>query len=159
MLDRLKSFFGALTETPRKDVLGVDDPRVAAAALMVHIIEADGVRDEAERKRLRDLLADAYDLSGDTLDEVVSAGEKAEREAVDLFAFTSVLNRSLDETRKVDLIALLWEIVYADGEMHELEDNIVWRVSELIGVSPRDRMLMRQRVRDERGLTGTEAGD
>lgn len=159
MLDRLKSFFGTLTEKPREDALGVDDPRVAAAALMVHIIDADGVRDEAERKRLRDLLADAYGLSGDKLDQVVSAGEEAEREAVDLFAFTSVLNRSLDEARKVDLIALLWEIVYADGEMHELEDNIVWRVSELIGVSPRDRMLMRQRVRDEQGLSGPEAGD
>lgn len=159
MLDRLKSFFGTLTEKPREDALGVDDPRVAAAALMVHIIDADGVRDEAERKRLRDLLADAYGLSGDELDQVVSAGEEAEREAVDLFAFTSVLNRSLDEAKKIDLIALLWEIVYADGEMHELEDNIVWRVSELIGVSPRDRMLMRQRVRDEQGLSGLEASD
>ncbi|MEO4001060.1 TerB family tellurite resistance protein [Mesorhizobium sp. CAU 1732] len=159
MLDRLKSFFGTLTEKPREDALGVDDPRVAAAALMVHIIDADGVRDEVERKRLRDLLADAYGLSGNELDQVVSAGEEAEREAVDLFAFTSVLNRSLDEAKKVDLIALLWEIVYADGEMHELEDNIVWRVSELIGVSPRDRMLMRQRVRDELGLSGLETGD
>lgn len=159
MLDRLKSFFGTLTEKPREDALGVDDPRVAAAALMVHIIDADGVRDEAERKRLRDLLADAYGLSGNELDQVVSAGEEAEREAVDLFAFTSVLNRSLDEAKKVDLIALLWEIVYADGEMHELEDNIVWRVSELIGVSPRDRMLMRQRVRDEQGLSGIDTGD
>jgi uncharacterized tellurite resistance protein B-like protein len=159
MLDRLKSFFGTLTEKPREDALGVDDPRVAAAALMVHIIDADGVRDETERKRLRDLLADAYGLSGNELDQVVSAGEEAEREAVDLFAFTSVLNRSLDEAKKVDLIALLWEIVYADGEMHELEDNIVWRISELIGVSPRDRMLMRQRVRDEQGLSGIDTGD
>jgi uncharacterized tellurite resistance protein B-like protein len=46
----------------------------------------------------------------------------------------------------VHFIELLWEIVYADGENHELEDNLVWRVSELLGVDGRDRVLLRQAV-------------
>ncbi len=41
---------------------------------------------------------------------------------------------------------MLWELVYADGEVNEFEDNVVWRVSELLGVSPRDRIRMRQEV-------------
>ena len=38
----------------------------------------------------------------------------------------------------------MWEIVYADGELHELEDNVVWRVAELIGVDRRDRVEARR---------------
>lgn len=152
MLDRLKAFIGGLQDEPRPSVAPADDPRVAAAALMFHVIDADGVREDAERQRLRDLLAQAYQLSGRELDRLVEAGEEAEREAVDLFGSTSVLNRALDESGKVEFIAVLWELVYADGTMHELEDNIVWRVAELIGVSQRDRVLMRQMVRKERGL-------
>ncbi|MEO0637039.1 MAG: TerB family tellurite resistance protein, partial [Pseudomonadota bacterium] len=40
-------------------------------------------------------------------------------------------------------------IVYSDGQLHELEDNVVWRIAELLGVSARDRMLAKQdAVRD-----------
>jgi len=73
-------------------------------------------------------------------------GETAERDAVDLYAFTSVINRHLDQTGRQELISLLWEMVYADGERHELEDNIVWRVSELVGIDGPDRVALRQRV-------------
>jgi uncharacterized tellurite resistance protein B-like protein len=159
MLERLKSFFSALPEKPRGSGLKADDPRVAAAALMFFVIDADGVRDEAERARLREVLAASYALSGDELDEIVKAGDEAHNEAVDLFAFTSVLNRSLDETAKIEFIGILWEMVYADGEIHELEDNIVWRTAELIGVSQRDRVLMRQRVRDEQDADADERGE
>ena len=38
-------------------------------------------------------------------------------------------------------------MVYADGQLHELEDNIVWRVAELIGVSGRARVETRQRAK------------
>ena len=39
---------------------------------------------------------------------------------------------------------MMWDVVYADGELHELEDNTLWRVAELIGVDRRDRIAMRQ---------------
>ena len=148
MLDRLRSFLGGLSAPAGKSEIAADDPRVAAAALMFHVIDADGIRDEAERRQLRQSLSQAYSIAGSELDGVIAAGESAEREAIDLFAFTSVLNRSLDEAAKVEFIAILWQMVFADGEMNEIEDNIVWRVAELIGVSPRDRMLARQRIRD-----------
>ncbi len=41
---------------------------------------------------------------------------------------------------------MMWEIVFADGEVHEFEDNVVWRVAELLGVSSRDRIRLRKRI-------------
>ena len=152
MLDRLKSFFGSLTEESAKKKVGPDDPIVAAAALMFHVMEADGVSAEVEQKRLREVLAEAYKLSHRDVEKVVAAGDAAHREAIDLFSFTSVLNRGLDDAAKIEFIGILFEMVYADGELHELEDNIVWRVAELIGVSQRDRVQMRRQVRERRGL-------
>lgn len=153
MLDRLKSFFGAL---PRRQDEGAvpadDDPHVAAAALMLSVIEADGLHGEAERARLRAALGLAYGLSGAALDEVVAAGEAAHREAVDVSFLTGALERGLDDAAKADFVGILWEIVHADGELHEVEDNTVWRIAELIGVSPHERMVQRRRVREKHGL-------
>jgi uncharacterized tellurite resistance protein B-like protein len=41
----------------------------------------------------------------------------------------------------------MWEMVFADGKMHEFEDNIVWRIAQLLEVETQDRIAMKQRVR------------
>ena len=58
MLDRLKTFFGALPERPRDETARNDDPHVAAAALMLSVIEADGLHGEdvtANAMTIRDI--------------------------------------------------------------------------------------------------------
>ena len=111
---------------------------------MYHVMDADGVRQDAESRRDKELLSETYGLMGPELNELVSAGQQADSEAIDLYAFTSVLKRHLDEDARIRFIRILWDVVYADGELHELEDNTLWRVAELIGVDRRDRIAMRQ---------------
>ena len=40
----------------------------------------------------------------------------------------------------------MWEIVYADNRVTELEDNLIWRAADLLGVSGRERIELKQRV-------------
>lgn len=147
MFERILSFLKELpagrTGAPAP---GADDPRVAAAALLYHVVGADGVRQDAEWERLKQVLSEAYGVTGHELSALIAAGKKADAEAVDLYAFTSVLGRHLDEAGRVEFIRLMWEVVYSDGQLHELEDNTIWRVAELLGVDRRDRIAMRQQV-------------
>ncbi|MCT8997913.1 tellurite resistance TerB family protein [Chelativorans intermedius] len=151
MFERILSFLkdlpaaGDASQRPE-----ADDPRVAAAALLIHVMAADGERSSKEQKRLRQALSSAYDLHGAELKALMKAAEEAEAEAVDLYTFTSVLKRHLDEAARAEFIRCMWEIVFADGTLHELEDNLVWRVAELLGVDTRTRVVMRQRVQEER---------
>ncbi len=148
MLDRVISFLSNLAPEDDKRRLTVDDdPRVAAAALMFHVVNADGVLLDSEKAKLRSTLSEAYFVSGGELDELISAGEEAEREAIDLYAFTRVLKRTLDTEGSIEFIEILWTMAYADGRADELEDNTVWRIAELIGVDGRERINARQRVK------------
>lgn len=144
MFDRVISFLRDLPGSTGDEAARSDDPRIAAAALMYHVMDADGVRQDAEWERIKGLLVELYGVSGEELEQLINDGLAAEGEAIDLYAFTSVLKRSLDEADRVRLIRVLWDVVYADGEVHELEDNTLWRVAELIGVDRRDRIAMRQ---------------
>ncbi len=145
MFDRVISFLRDMPlSSSTRGSERADDPRVAAAALLFHVMNADGVRQDSEWDRVKQLLAETYNLSGADLDALVTAGEKADNEAIDLYTFTSVLKRHLDEEERIAFIRLMWDIVYADGVVHELEDNTLWRVAELIGVDRRDRVLARQ---------------
>lgn len=158
MFERIAAFFKELSTEGAHNGGGTftrDDPRLAAAALMYHVMGADGVVRESETARLEAVLKETYDLDGGELDRLLEAARDADNEAVDLYQFTSVLMRNLSADERVHFIELLWEIVYADGENHELEDNLVWRVSELLGVDGRDRVLLRQAVQ----ARATGAGD
>jgi len=147
MFERVLSFLKDLPAgIAGAGALHADDPRVAATALLYHVMNADGIRQDVEWERLKEIISEAYGVSGAELDTLITAGEKAEREAIDLYAFTSVLMRHLDEAARIEFIRLMWEVVYADGEVHELEDNIIWRVAELLGVDRHDRIAMRRQV-------------
>jgi uncharacterized tellurite resistance protein B-like protein len=37
-------------------------------------------------------------------------------------------------------------MIYADHQVNEFEDNVVWRVADLLGVSSRERIGLRQQV-------------
>lgn len=143
MFERFLSFLKELPSAGA-EAGSADDPRVAMAALLYHVMDADGVRQDVEWDRIKELLGAHFDIDGKQLDDLVKAGEQADREAIDLYAFTSVLNRHLDEAARIDFIRLMWNVVYADGVLHELEDNILWRVAELLGVDRRDRVIARQ---------------
>ncbi|WP_309085061.1 TerB family tellurite resistance protein [Chelativorans sp.] len=155
MFERILSFLKDLPAGGRvAGQLGEDDPRVAAAALLIHVMAADGVCSDDERARLKEALARAYSIGGSELKALMQAAEEAEASAVDLYVFTSVLKRHLGEEARAHFIKTMWEIVFADGQVHELEDNLIWRVAELIGVDARTRVTMRQRVQRTEGTDG-----
>ena len=147
MFDSLMSLFKDISGASEdSQIFAEGDYRVAAAALLAHVISIDGVVDETEQAKLRSVLKARFDLSDSETDELARVAGERDKEAVDLYSFTSVLKRELDEEGRIQIIEMMWEMVFADGEIHEFEDNLVWRVAELLGVSRRDRIRMRQTV-------------
>lgn len=144
MWDRIQTFLKSLTEAEEETRFAADDPRVAVAALFIQVMRADGAIDEAERRQVEKLLKEQYSLNDAALSALLKAGEAAESEAVDYYRFTSVINRALSEEEKIALVGLLWDVTYADGDRNEIEDHIVWRITDLLGVSGRDRVMQRQ---------------
>jgi Uncharacterized protein conserved in bacteria len=146
MFETLREFLGALRDADSRRWFDSRDPDLAAVALFFHVIGADGKISSEEIQLLKEVVAADYSESEEETRALLSAAESAEKESIDLFAFTSVLNRRLDEGEKIRFVELLWEFVYADGVRHELEEHVVWRIADLLGVSGRDRVLARQRA-------------
>ena len=123
-----------------------NDYRLAATALLVHAAAIDGDMSKRERDTLRAVVKRRFALDDARADELIDKATAAEHESVDLYHFTSLLNRVLDEEGRAKVVEMMWEIVYADGVRDELEDNLLWRAADLLGVSPRERIELRQRI-------------
>jgi len=149
MLDTLKRYFGDLVAREPEKVFDEDDPRLAVAALMFHVVAADGVVTAEERRRLNDELARHYGLTVAQATELGEIAREAELETATLQRFTAGLQRKLDPDQRRDIVASLWRIVLADGAVHEFEDNVLWRIADLLGVPAHERIAVRKAIEAE----------
>jgi uncharacterized tellurite resistance protein B-like protein len=150
MLKTLAEFFTTMNDDDRGALDG-DQIRTATAALLFHAIAIDGVADETERTRIHALLRDHFELSDEEVAELLHDAEEREKQAVDLYRFTSVLRDRLSLDEKRGIITMMWRLVYADDELDPLEDNLIWRTAELLAVPARDRMELKKQVLSESG--------
>jgi uncharacterized tellurite resistance protein B-like protein len=115
------------------------------AALLVHLAAVDGSAKPAEREAVRHALMDYYGLGEPEVDTLVEEATRRDSEAVDFYRFTSAIT-VLPEEERIEIIRMMWQVVFADDKNHELEDNMVWRIAELIGVSARQRTILRNQM-------------
>jgi uncharacterized tellurite resistance protein B-like protein len=154
MIDAIAKFLSDLSGPKDKREFSEDDHRLAAAALLFHVIAIDGMVSPEERTLLADLLMRRFGLDITAAEALVREAETADQEAVDLYGFTSLLKRRLDEADRERIVEMMWKLTFADGTVHEFEDNVIWRVAELLGVSSQARIRLKQSVRDRQGRRG-----
>jgi uncharacterized tellurite resistance protein B-like protein len=152
MLDKLRQFISDVVSPVAQEHRHFDDSdyRLAATALLIHVISIDGEPSEAETRKLHSLLEFRFQLDPGTADRLIADATLVEGEAVDLFHFTSIIMRSVNEEGRLRIIEMMWELVYADGHVSEFEENVVWRAADLLGISSRDRINLKHRVADGR---------
>jgi uncharacterized tellurite resistance protein B-like protein len=161
MLDGLRQFLADIVSPAAHRPLDDTGYRLAATALLIHVISLDGEPSEIERRKLHSLIESRFGLDPGTADQLIASATLVEGEAVDLYHFTSVIMRSVDEEGRLRIVEMMWELVYADGEVSEFEDNVVWRAADLLAVSSRDRIELKHRVagRSKPAASGLNTAD
>ena len=148
MLDKLRKIIADLASAsgPERRQFDDNDYRLAAAALLVHLMSIDGEASAPEQQKLRVLLKSRFELDDAAADELVTTATRVEGEAVDIYHFTSLIMRSVDEKGRARIVEMMWELVYADGHVSEFEESVIWRSAELLGISTNERIALRHRV-------------
>ena len=147
MFEAIKALIPNLFETarPRTAAKG-HSSWLAAAALLTRVATVHDEMSAGRRKKLYALLKAAFQLDDLTVAQLIDQSAEVARNAVDLYRFTRTLGEALDNEGRCQTVRMMWEIVYADGKPNEFEANIIWRAADLLGVSSRQRVALRQLV-------------
>jgi uncharacterized tellurite resistance protein B-like protein len=157
MLDGLRQFIADVVSpgAAQGRTFDENDYRLAATALLVHVISLDGEPSAQEQRKLHSLIESHFGLDRGTADRLIASATRVEGDAVDLYHFTSVIMRQVDDAGRLKIVEMMWEMVYADGAVTEFEDNVVWRAADLLAVSSRDRVELKHRVAARREAGGS----
>ena len=151
MLDGLRQFIADIVSPDvQKGAFDETDYRLAATALLIHVVSLDGEPTAKEKRKLHSLIETRFKLDPGSADQLIASATRAEGDAVDLYRFTSVIMREVDEQGRLRIVEMLWEMVFADGKVTEFEDNVLWRAADLLGISGRDRIELKHRWRRSR---------
>jgi len=160
MIERIKAFFetfaadGDKGDVPRDPA---EEKRLASAALMVEAALMDEDFGDAERATILSLVRKRFGLSEEDGQALLAEAEKAVHDSNQWFAFTRTINDRFSHDERIELIEMMWEVAFADGVLHDFEENLIRRIGGLIYVSDRDRGEAKRRVA-ERVAAGPAEG-
>ena len=107
---------------------------LATAVLLVEVVRADRTLGEAEHQAVLAALRREFTLTEDELERLVELAHETSRSATDFHAFTSALNDRLQFEDKVRIVESMWRVAYADGHLEAHEQQVLWRIADLLHV-------------------------
>jgi len=129
-----------------------DELQVAAAALMVESALMDDRFEAAERTKIIELLKTRFDLDDAAAESLIETACERVDHSTQLFGFTRVVNDRFSAEERIELMEMLWQVVYADGRLDDYEASLMRRLAGLFHVSDRDCGEARKKALAQLGL-------
>jgi uncharacterized tellurite resistance protein B-like protein len=147
MFGSIKAFISKFVEdTNQRSYFEQKGRLIAITALLIRVATVHREISEARRAKLHAILRSRYGLDDIAAAQLIFDADAIARTAIDLYRFTRPLNEVLDDEGRRRIVQMMWEIVYADRRVNEFEENIIWRAADLLGVSSRQRVELRQKI-------------
>ena len=148
----MKALFANVADARRRgqmdaaSVTGADRTTVAAAVLMVEVARLDTEFSQAETDRICQIMQREFDMSLEEANTLFDHAETRHEEAYTNWLFTKTIKERAGIEERAQVMEYLWEIAYADGELHDLEADLLLRIGQAIGLPENERIRALQRV-------------
>jgi uncharacterized tellurite resistance protein B-like protein len=132
--------------------------RLATAALLVRVATVDSDdMSEVRAKEIHRILRSRFRLDDSSTTRLIEDAYAAERSAIDLYQFARLLNKGLDDRGRHQVVQMMWEMAYVEGRLNGFEANVILRTADLLGVSSRQRVEIRQQIAETSALASGQA--
>ena len=161
MLESIRAFFdqrmhlpgngngSSAPESPAPDDEETRRLHVAACALLLELATADDEFSESERMHIEAVLMRHFDLDEETARELIELAARQQKEAIDLYQFTSLIRSNYDLGQKTLLAEIMWGVILADGEIARHEAYMLRKIANLLDLEPGYLSAARKRAAEE----------
>ncbi|MDP4789952.1 MAG: TerB family tellurite resistance protein [Haliea sp.] len=138
MITALKSLFLLPESESASNTDRTQRVQLAAAALLVETARADFTQSASEEAALEKLISESLALPRQAVHDLIATASARVEEATSLYEFTRVINDYYGPEEKLALIASMWKVAYADGDLDKYEEHLIRQVAELTYVPHQD---------------------
>tara|TARA_B100001029_G_C14953271_1_gene390084 strand:+ start:529 stop:936 length:408 start_codon:yes stop_codon:yes gene_type:complete len=110
------------------------DTKIAATCILLSVANADENLHENELKIINDIIKDYFSIKEEEAIAIIAESKKLLTEATDLFQFGLELDKAFSKDDKIDFIGCVFEVAFADGELHYLEQHSIKKIANLLKI-------------------------
>ena len=122
--------------------------QLSAACLLLSVAEADEILEQKELDTIHDILEDFFSIADHDAHELIQEAHIKIKNSTGLFAFGQHLNSVFNHEDRLDFISCVFEVAYADGDLHYLEHHTVKKIANILHVNREDILTSKAEMED-----------
>ena len=142
MLNSLKKFFSQTED----NLSAPDNDLNLVCGLLVEAANIDGKIEQIEINKISEVLVESFQEDPLAVENELKKCLDELSDQKSLHFYTSRINKLFEIKKKLLLIEILWEIILADGKVHDFESNLIRRLAGLLYISDFDCGKIKQKV-------------
>ncbi len=144
MITTIQILLKRCTYVPEDNKAGREEAlRTAVAVLLMEVARSeDGISNE-ERRAIHRVIEAQHSISPDQARAVAAAAERDAEQATSLHPFTRLIVDECSLEERAEVIRMLWEVTFADGNAGAHEQHLVRKVAGLLHVPHSDFIRMK----------------
>ena len=123
-----------------------NDKNILIIALLIHAARIDENYTEIEKKIIKKTIIQLNQVSPNEAEKLLKIAEKKEEESNQIVEFTREIKKYSMELR-LEIIEIIWEIVYSDGASDNYESNLIRRICGLLYITDKDNGIIKMKVK------------
>ena len=114
-----------------------DNKIILICCLFIHAAKMDENYTEKEKIIITKALFDLFKKNESELEIILKQAEQKEKESNQILEFTKEI-KNYDKNFRLQIIKVLWKIIYSDGNSDMFESNLMRRLNALLYVSDKE---------------------
>ena len=131
MLQSLKNIFASNDVSQAEENKEID----ILSGLLIEAANTDGNITKDELSKISTSLITVFKEDPKKVEKSLATALENKDNSKSLYFYTSKLNKSFSDEKKIILIEVLWEVILSDNEIHDFESSLIRRLAGLFYIS------------------------
>lgn len=108
--------------------------QVAVIVLLVEVSQIDRVVTDGERAAIIRIVSERFGLAGGAARRLIALAEARLADSLEDWVFTNAIRDGFSIEERREVLEMLWEVVYADGHLVQLEEALMQHLASQLGI-------------------------
>ena len=123
------------------------DVKLATTCLLTKVAFADEYLDPQEETIIREILTDFFSIETEEINKLFKDSNQILEKSTEIFSFGQLLNQYFTKEDKIDLIGCIFEVAFADGELHHLENHTIKQIALILNIEHKDLITVKMEIK------------
>lgn len=149
MKSKIKTILKSLLSSNNKRAeISQDQEKVATAVLFLELAYADFEIMDEEVDKIKSSLMEFFELAENEYLDLLETAKIKRGERNDIWLFTQHIKETFSREQKLKILDMLWQLVYADGNMDKYEEVLMRTITNLLGLSHGEMIASKHKAKE-----------